>query len=170
MGALESQVLLHPLRMRVIVALADDELTTKEIHSRIPDVAQASLYRAVGRLVDAGLVEVCALRRRGGAIERIYRSSRPLEAAPDQEQEPVHLRAELVARALSIDAARWLSSGLEDSKALVSRLVVRLSDADAAHIKAQLEGVINKALELDSPDEAPVALSVAVLGGPQRRV
>ena len=91
------------------------------------------------------------------------------EAAPDQEQEPVHLRAELVARALSIDAARWLSSGAEDTKALVSRLVVRLSDADAEHIKSQLEDVINKALELDSPDEAPLALSVAVLVSPQRR-
>lgn len=169
MGALESQVLLHPLRMRVIVALADDELTTKEIHSRIPDVAQASLYRAVGRLVDAGLVEVCALRRRGGAIERIYRASRPLEAAPDQGHEPVHIRAELVARALSIDAARWLSSGADDTKALVSRLVVHLSDADASLIRAQLEDVFNQALKLDSPDEQPIALSVAVLEGPQRR-
>lgn len=39
-----------------MLALGSDDLTTKQLRKRLPDVAQASLYRAIARLVDAGIV------------------------------------------------------------------------------------------------------------------
>jgi DNA-binding transcriptional ArsR family regulator len=80
-GKLQAHVLLHPIRMRVVLALGSESLATKQIHQRLPDVAQASLYRAVSRLVEAGVIAEVERRRRGGAIERVYRvASRPESA------------------------------------------------------------------------------------------
>jgi|GEM_PF-1840031 len=107
-GNLQAQVLLHPVRMRVVLALGADDLTTKQLRNRMPDVAQASLYRAVARLVDAGIIAVVERRQRGGAMERVFR----VVKAPDSEHATTTAHgfvaaADTLARALSVDAAQW---------------------------------------------------------------
>ena len=67
-----ARLLLHPVRMRIVIALGADDLTTREIQQRMPDVPQASLYRAIAQLAKAGVVEVVKEQRRGGAMERTY--------------------------------------------------------------------------------------------------
>ena len=49
-------LLLHPVRMRILLSLAGHELTSREISSRLPDVAHATLYRHIGKLEKAGEV------------------------------------------------------------------------------------------------------------------
>lgn len=71
-GVTDQTVLMHPVRMGVVAALGAERLTTREIHERMPEVAQASLYRAVARLEAAGVIEVTSRRRKGGAVERVY--------------------------------------------------------------------------------------------------
>ena len=46
-------VLLHPVRLRIVLAMGDEQLTTAEIAQHLPDVAQATLYRQVAVLADA---------------------------------------------------------------------------------------------------------------------
>lgn len=112
MGELESHVLLHPVRMRVVLVLGTDDLTTKQLQDRLPDVAQASLYRAVARLIEAEVITVVETRRRGGAMERVYRvAARGHHAPTASTPSDFAAAADTIARSLSIDAARHSAAG-----------------------------------------------------------
>jgi DNA-binding transcriptional ArsR family regulator len=67
-----ADTLLHPVRLRIVQALVGRELTTQQLKDELSDVAQASLYRHVARLVDAGLLHVTDERVARGGIERTY--------------------------------------------------------------------------------------------------
>lgn len=68
-----SQLVLHPVRLRLLQALAAGEATSQALGARLPDVPQSSIYRHLRLLVDAGLVVVAGTRRVRGAEERRYR-------------------------------------------------------------------------------------------------
>ena len=68
-----ADLLLHPVRLRIVQAfLGDRALTTSALAAELADVPSASLYRHVARLVDAGVLAVVAERRVRGALERTY--------------------------------------------------------------------------------------------------
>jgi len=68
-----ADLLLHPVRLRIVQAfLGDRALTTSQLSGELADVPAASLYRHVSRLVDAGVLQVVAERRVRGAVERTY--------------------------------------------------------------------------------------------------
>lgn len=73
MSKKRSDILLHPIRLRIVLAISGDELTTAELGERLPDVAPATLYRQVALLLDNGLLEVVDERRIRGGVERTYR-------------------------------------------------------------------------------------------------
>ncbi|UOZ03082.1 helix-turn-helix domain-containing protein [Amycolatopsis sp. WQ 127309] len=80
-----ADLLLHPVRMRILQALFDaDPLTTAQLRERIPDVAPATMYRQIAVLAEAGVLEVAQERRVRGTIERSYRV-RKEEAVVDPE-------------------------------------------------------------------------------------
>jgi len=68
-----ADLLLHPVRLRIVQAfLGDRALTTSALSAELADVPAASLYRHVARLVNAGVLAVVAERRVRGALERTY--------------------------------------------------------------------------------------------------
>jgi DNA-binding transcriptional ArsR family regulator len=68
-----ADLLLHPVRLRIIQALLGDRaLTTSDLRSELGDVPPASLYRHVARLVNAGVLSIVAERRVRGTLERTY--------------------------------------------------------------------------------------------------
>jgi hypothetical protein len=68
-----ADLLLHPIRLRVVQAfLGDRALTTTELRAELPDVPAGSLYRHVAKLVDGGVLQVVGERRVRGALERTY--------------------------------------------------------------------------------------------------
>jgi hypothetical protein len=68
-----ADLLLHPVRLRIVQAfLGDRALTTSALIAELADVPAASLYRHVARLVNAGVLAVVAERRVRGALERTY--------------------------------------------------------------------------------------------------
>ncbi|KZM69603.1 helix-turn-helix domain-containing protein [Nocardia terpenica] len=68
------ELLLHPIRLRIVQAfLGDRTLTTAGLSAELGDVPPGSLYRQVARLVDAGVLEVVDERRVRGTVERTYR-------------------------------------------------------------------------------------------------
>lgn len=72
-----SELLLHPLRLRIVHAFAGEvSLSTAQIGQRLPDVPKATLYRHVALLVDAGILKLESERRVQGAVERRYRLDR----------------------------------------------------------------------------------------------
>jgi DNA-binding transcriptional ArsR family regulator len=81
-----SSVLLHPVRLRIVQSLlGNDELTTLQLHERLPDVPIATLYRHVGQLVRNGLIEIAQEVAVRGASERSYRIA-PGFANPTAEE------------------------------------------------------------------------------------
>ena len=56
-------------------------MTTAELCARLPGVSQATVYRHVGTLADAGILEVAGEQRVSGFVERSYRL--PQERALD---------------------------------------------------------------------------------------
>jgi Helix-turn-helix domain len=66
-------LLLHPVRLRILQAfLGDRTLTTGALSAELADISTAALYRQVARLVEAGVLEVVAERRVRGTLERTY--------------------------------------------------------------------------------------------------
>ncbi|OON78815.1 helix-turn-helix domain-containing protein [Streptomyces tsukubensis] len=80
-----ANLLLHPVRMRILQALVGaGELTNAQLRDRLPDVSPASMYRHVGTLTQAGILEVVHERRVRGTVERSYRV-RQDEALVDED-------------------------------------------------------------------------------------
>jgi len=73
MATRRSDILLHPVRLRIVLTAAGDEVTTADIARRLPDVPQATLYRHIAKLADAGILDIVGERQARGAIERTYR-------------------------------------------------------------------------------------------------
>jgi DNA-binding transcriptional ArsR family regulator len=68
-----ADLLLHPVRLRVVQALAGGRrLSAGELANELADVPQASLYRHIGRLADAGVLAIVAERPARGTPERVY--------------------------------------------------------------------------------------------------
>ncbi|WP_262849686.1 helix-turn-helix domain-containing protein [Mumia quercus] len=65
-----TDVVTHPVRLRIVQQLGGRRLTTAELREALPDVTQATLYRHVASLVEAGILEVVGERRVRGAVER----------------------------------------------------------------------------------------------------
>lgn len=70
-------LLFHPVRMRIVHVMSGyDTRTTSDLCDRLPDVPKTTLYRHVGILADAGMLEVVDEQRVHGAVERHYRLRR----------------------------------------------------------------------------------------------
>ena len=70
-------LLLHPVRIRIVHALSGRRTrTTAELCAVLPDVPKTTMYRHVGLLAEAGVLEVVGERRVHGAVERRYRLRR----------------------------------------------------------------------------------------------
>lgn len=65
-------ILLHPVRMRIIQSLVSENLTVQQMRERLPDIPQATLYRHLNKLFDAGVVFVVQEQQVRGTIEKVY--------------------------------------------------------------------------------------------------
>ena len=159
-GNVQRQVLLHPVRMRVVLALGSKDLTTKQVRAKMPDVAQASLYRAIARLVDAGIIAVVERRQRGGVMERVYR----VVNAPDVGHVAATTHgfvaaADTLARALSVDAAQWAASPRwQPHQAHLRREVLHLSTEQFARFTTRVDKGLDEATADDRPHDATAVI------------
>lgn len=68
-----ADVLLHPVRLRIVQTLMlERPMSVAELGEALGDVPQASLYRHVRQLAEAGFLEVVDSRPAGGATEQVY--------------------------------------------------------------------------------------------------
>lgn len=65
-------LILHPARLRILMALAGRELTPQALAEILKDIPQASLYRHLNRLVKAGILRVVSERQVRGTVEKVY--------------------------------------------------------------------------------------------------
>lgn len=68
----KSGLILHPIRLRIVAELGDRQMTTSQLGQALPDVAQATLYRHIKRLLDGGIIDVINEQEVNGAVQRTY--------------------------------------------------------------------------------------------------
>src|SRR6185437_14890770 len=68
-----AELLFHPVRMRIIVALARGaQLTAQQLGEVLADVPAPTLYRQLKKLHEGGVLDVVEERRVRGTVERVY--------------------------------------------------------------------------------------------------
>ena len=70
---IDSDLILHPLRLRILRCLGTQTRTPQQIAQQMPDVAQATLYRHLKKLEVGGLIEVTHQEPKRGTLEKTYR-------------------------------------------------------------------------------------------------
>jgi DNA-binding transcriptional ArsR family regulator len=78
MNKVKEDLLLHPVRLRIILATAGRQVTALQLAQELPDIPQATLYRNINTLAEAGILCVVQERRVRNAVEKTY-------ALPDQD-------------------------------------------------------------------------------------
>jgi DNA-binding transcriptional ArsR family regulator len=77
MNTVKEDLLLHPVRLRIILATAGRQVTAQQLANELPDIPQATLYRHINTLAAAGILSVVDERRVRNTLEKTY-------ALPDQ--------------------------------------------------------------------------------------
>ncbi|MDQ0257519.1 DNA-binding transcriptional ArsR family regulator [Evansella vedderi] len=72
MGQSKGDVILHPVRMKIIQALAGRSLTVQDLMDKIPDIPQATMYRHLNMLKKHQIVLVQDEQKKRGVIEKTY--------------------------------------------------------------------------------------------------
>ena len=67
-----SDLVLHPLRMRIIMTVAGRQMTTQQIAAVLGNIPPATLYRHINRLCEGGVLSIVAQRPVRGAVEKVY--------------------------------------------------------------------------------------------------
>jgi DNA-binding transcriptional ArsR family regulator len=72
MAMTRAELIIHPVRLRIIQALGREKLTTQALSERLPDVPQSSLYRHLRLLRQGMVVGVVDRRLINGIQEKVY--------------------------------------------------------------------------------------------------
>lgn len=81
-------VVLHPVRLRILQEVAQHDVTTAQLREVLPDVTPATLYRHVNALLEAEVLSVVAERKVRGAVERTLAAGpRPAQAGEHELEE-----------------------------------------------------------------------------------
>ncbi len=152
-----ADVVLHPVRMRIVQAfLGDRELTTSDLRAEIPDVASATLYRQVAALAQGGVLDVADEKRVRGAVERTYRlrTGAAYVDADEARQMTVEEHRQVFLTfvvGLLADFDRYLDRGDVDmARDLVgfSKSAMYLTDEEMSDVVDELRAVLNPRIAL----------------------
>ena len=72
MNKTRENLLLHPVRMRIFLAVAGRQVTAQQLAAELPDIPQATLYRNINTLAAAGMLVVVGEKRVRNTIEKTY--------------------------------------------------------------------------------------------------
>lgn len=113
MAISRANLILHPVRMRLLITLARRQLTARQLSALLPDVPQATLYHHLGTLTRAKLLRVVSERQVRGTVEKLYAladdntSLSPADLANASRDDHLHYFTIFVATLLG-DFARYL--------------------------------------------------------------
>lgn len=83
----KADLIIHPVRLRMLQFLSETPLTTEQLAQKMPDVAKSSIYRHLKKLLEAGMVEASERRTTKGFVEKVYRNlAQPQFTPEDAEQ------------------------------------------------------------------------------------
>lgn len=164
------QLMLHPLRLRILRSLGGPALTPKQLQERLPDVAQATLYRHLKILEDAGVIVVVSEVPKRGTVEKSYMLAQAslseaelaTASAEDWQTWFQQFSAQLVAdfaRYIAHEEAEPLRDGVGFRQALLY-----LSPAEREQLVSELRAVLTPYLShTPGPERQGVTLSTVFI-------
>lgn len=170
-----SDILLHPVRLRIVLAVAGDEVTTAEIARRVPDVPPATLYRHIAKLADAGMLDVVGERQVRGAVERTFSVNAAQTSVSADEvagmSSEEHFEAFTTFAGILIESyGRYLNTeGADPSVDGVSFRQVRLwlTDNELENLAGDVVAALAGYVELEqTPERTPRLLSTILMPEP----
>lgn len=168
-----ADVVLHPVRLRIVQQLGGRNRTTAQLRDALPDVPQATLYRHVAALLDAGVVAVVDERRSRGAIERTLALGERM-AAVDHAELSAMSSAQLRTAFLTFlgdvagDFDRFVGADSPASRELVgfARTPLYVNTEDLATIQASLTDLLAPYLTEREDGRQRVNLATILLPDP----
>lgn len=174
----KADLILHPIRLKIVTELANRQMTTTEIAALLPHVARATLYRHIKMLADGGVLEVVSEISVNGAIERTYQVAQGAgrltseDIAGTTAKEHIHYFTTFVATLIDTFAdyvhAAPLDQLFEDGLTY-NRTIVHLSDDERVQFQAELQTLATRMLTLTpTPNRRKYTLAQAVIPAPMK--
>ena len=69
----KADILLHPIRIRIITELMRGDMSPQQVAKQLSDIPQATLYRHINTLFEANILEVVSETPIRGTVEKVYR-------------------------------------------------------------------------------------------------
>ena len=151
----KGDLILHPIRMRLVTELGNREMTTRQLADALPDIAQATLYRQIKRLQEGGIFQITDEQLVNGAIERTYSlvaNQNRLSAddvanlTPDEHTQYFSVFAAGLIDAFSRYVNQTEAPLREDGGASYNQAIIYLSDEERTTFQKQLLNVVGKAM------------------------
>ncbi|MBK7918238.1 MAG: helix-turn-helix domain-containing protein [Chloroflexi bacterium] len=95
----KADLILHPVRFRLLQAMAGETLTTQELADDLPDVPKSSIYRHLKLLLEGEIIAVAEARLVNGIQEKTYQLAQSL-----------HLNADDVANLTAVEHMQYFTT------------------------------------------------------------
>ncbi len=157
---MDTRLIFHPVRMRLITAVSGQQLTTRQLLKAIPDIPQATLYRHIGALIRGGVLEVVGLRKIRGVEERLLRMKGPPSVTPRDLKGKTRAELEQLGNVfvsgLLSDIRRYLYGGKKPDPfrdgVQISKVMLQLSDGELAELDGKIQKLILAAVKRPGSD------------------
>ena len=158
-GESKADLVLHPVRFRILMAVSARRLTPQQIGAELPDVSQPSLYRHIALLTRAGILQTVEETTNRGTIEKLL--TLPVQAADLSADDMAVVSPEDQMRYFTNFCALLMGKGRAyfEHKAKGGRAggnysfeALYLTDAEFDHLTAVLKGL--EALTASNPPSA----------------
>lgn len=80
-----ADLILHPVRMRIIQNLINQKHTAQDLKELLVDIPQASLYRNLKKLAEAEVIQIVDEKPIRGTIEKVYTIQNPGKLVDPEE-------------------------------------------------------------------------------------
>ena len=143
------KALAEPMRMQILLELATDPMTVKQVAARL-ETGPTRLYYHFKILEKAGLIRVAERRMVSGIEERTYAAtatswtSEPGSTSPAEESEIVDALIEVVRAELELAIAARQGEELGDASSTVPELILTrlaLTEEEVAEVQRRLETI-----------------------------
>jgi hypothetical protein len=151
----KADLLLHPVRLRIMTEIVGKQLTPRQLAAALPDVPQATLYRQINILLEGEILEVAEETPVSGAVERTYRLRQDAERLSAEEMHAIsaedHLQYfNVFAASLIEHFARYIQQRDPEDFELdgmsYNRAVLYLSDEERATFQQEVMTLIGSVM------------------------
>ena len=148
-----ADLILHPVRARIIVEVSGRRITAKELAESMPEIPMTTLYRHINALTEGGILAVVEENQVRGTVERVYALDREATDLTPEElsqmtREDYEQLFTIFVTSLLGDFLRYLDSRDPENIDLVAdrlkfgKVKLHLTDAEFEALLVQVYGAI----------------------------